>query len=193
METFIHATDCPGNQRSFQGHRRSRVKKKKLHSQAADYYGRREVERENGEGERDEIEKMVARGFHHTKDILANKVFISGKTFVEGHLNATDKMCLKGDLIVTGKLKCEGNLSLFSGSVWLWGQHPAVTKNLIVEGSGAFEKCKRLVNKSPIENFGDKKNKVIVEEEDTSKSEGTIVEEVIQLLGGFVNETSAPK
>ncbi|TRX94508.1 hypothetical protein FHL15_004663 [Xylaria flabelliformis] len=105
-------------QQSSKPRRPSRAKKKKPEQEG------------EGEEELNEVERLVAKGWTKGNNITANKVFLSGQVIVEGLLHATDKLCLRGDFIVTEKLECEGNFTL-SGDLWLWGG-TAMVKNMII-------------------------------------------------------------
>ncbi|KAI0456122.1 hypothetical protein F5B21DRAFT_468793 [Xylaria acuta] len=205
MATFKDSSNHPGTQRSSGQHRRSRAKKKRPE--------------QGGEEEPNEVEKLLAKGWTKKKNITANKVFLSGQLIIEGLLHATDKLCLHGDFVVTDKLECEGNFTLsgtvwlwnkpamvknmiilthgtihgdviVSAGAYIKGQC-TITGKLTVTGTLRLNgtlKCKRLSTTSPIEKFG-LKSKVIVEEEDESKSEDAIAAELVRLLCGHETGT----
>ncbi|KAI1755422.1 hypothetical protein F4782DRAFT_404645 [Xylaria castorea] len=202
MDTFKNGDNNSGTQRSPKQRRRSRARKKKP-----------EQEGEGGK-ELNDVEKLVAKGWTKEKDITANKVFLSGLVLAEGRLHATDKLCLRGDFIVTDRLECEGNFTL-SGSVWLWNK-PAMVKNMIIltrgfirgdviVSTGAYIKGQctitgKLTVTGTLRLNGTlkckrlsttspiekigRKSKVIVEEEDATKGEDAIAAELVRLLCG---------
>ncbi|KAI1742210.1 hypothetical protein F4680DRAFT_446277 [Xylaria scruposa] len=211
MDTSKNNDNNSGTQQSSNSRRRSRAKKKKPEQEG---WGEEEEEELN-EVER-LVAKGWTKGKNVTanKVFLSGQVIVDGllhatdKLCLSGDFIVTEKLECEGNFTLSGNLwlwggpamvknmiilkrtVIHGDVNVSTGA-YIKGQCTIIGK-LTVTGTLRLNgtlKCKHLSTTSPIQEFGRRQPKIIVEKEDITKGEDVIAAELVHLLCG--HETSA--